>query len=36
MEFPPVNVPGEGDLYARLSTTQGTVIVALEEKRTKS
>ncbi len=33
MEFPPVNVPGEGALYARLSTTQGTIVVALEEKR---
>ncbi len=33
MEFPPVNVPGEGDLYARLMTTQGTLVVKLEEQR---
>jgi peptidyl-prolyl cis-trans isomerase A (cyclophilin A) len=33
MDFPAVNVPGEGDLYARFSTTQGTVIALLEERR---
>jgi peptidyl-prolyl cis-trans isomerase A (cyclophilin A) len=33
MEFPPINVPGEGQLYARLSTTQGTVVILLEEAR---
>src|SRR5690606_12134792 len=33
MEFPNIDVPGEGDLYARLNTTQGTIVVLLEEKR---
>jgi peptidyl-prolyl cis-trans isomerase A (cyclophilin A) len=33
MEFPPIDVPGEGELYARLSTTQGNIVVKLEEKR---
>lgn len=33
MDFPPVNVPGEGALYARLTTTQGPIVVALEEQR---
>lgn len=33
MDFPAVNVPGEGALYARLTTTQGTILVALEEQR---
>ena len=32
--FPAIEVPGTGDLYARLHTTQGEVIVRLEEKRT--
>jgi peptidyl-prolyl cis-trans isomerase A (cyclophilin A) len=32
-EFPPINVAGTGQLYARLHTTQGAVIVALEEER---
>lgn len=31
--FPPINVPGEGDLYARLHTTQGAIVVRLEESR---
>jgi peptidyl-prolyl cis-trans isomerase A (cyclophilin A) len=34
MEFPPINVPGEGQLYARLQTTQGVIVVALEEQKT--
>jgi peptidyl-prolyl cis-trans isomerase A (cyclophilin A) len=32
--FPPINVPGEGDLYARLHTSMGNVVVRLEETRT--
>jgi peptidyl-prolyl cis-trans isomerase A (cyclophilin A) len=32
--FPSINVAGQGQLYARLHTTQGVVIVELEEKRT--
>ncbi len=32
-EFPPVNVPGQGKLYARLNTTQGAMVVELEEQR---
>lgn len=31
--FPPINVPGEGDLYARLHTTLGNIVVRLEEQR---
>jgi peptidyl-prolyl cis-trans isomerase A (cyclophilin A) len=31
--FPPIQVPGEGDLYARLRTTQGTMVVKLEEQK---
>ena len=31
--FPAIDVPGEGQLYARLHTTQGNMIVALEEER---
>jgi peptidyl-prolyl cis-trans isomerase A (cyclophilin A) len=31
--FPEINVPGEGDLYARLYTTQGPIVVRLEEQR---
>ncbi len=34
MDFPAINVPGEGQLYARLTTTQGDIVVALEETRT--
>jgi peptidyl-prolyl cis-trans isomerase A (cyclophilin A) len=33
MDFPAINVPGEGGLYARLKTTQGTIVVLLEEHR---
>jgi peptidyl-prolyl cis-trans isomerase A (cyclophilin A) len=32
-QFPPIDVPGTGTLYARLKTTQGTMIVELEEAR---
>jgi peptidyl-prolyl cis-trans isomerase A (cyclophilin A) len=32
--FPPIDVPGTGDLHARLHTTQGVVVVVLEEQRT--
>lgn len=32
-EFPAIDVPGEGQLYARLVTTQGTMIAKLEEER---
>jgi peptidyl-prolyl cis-trans isomerase A (cyclophilin A) len=28
-QFPPINVPGQGNLYARISTTQGTIVVQL-------
>src|SRR5687768_12171307 len=31
--FPPINVPGTGQLYARLHTTQGAIVVLLEEER---
>jgi peptidyl-prolyl cis-trans isomerase A (cyclophilin A) len=31
--FPAIDVPGEGKLYARFDTTQGVVVVELEEKR---
>ena len=31
--FPDLMVPGNGDLYARLVTSQGNIIVELEEKR---
>lgn len=34
MQFPAINVPGEGQLYARLKTTQGTIVVSLEETKT--
>ncbi len=34
MQFPPINVPGSGQLYARLNTNQGAVVVHLEETRT--
>jgi peptidyl-prolyl cis-trans isomerase A (cyclophilin A) len=33
MEFPPINVPGTGQLYARLKTTLGDIVVRLEEQR---
>lgn len=32
-KFPPINVEGTGDLYARLHTTQGDIVVKLEEQR---
>jgi peptidyl-prolyl cis-trans isomerase A (cyclophilin A) len=32
--FPPIDVAGEGQLYARLTTTQGALVVKLEEQRT--
>lgn len=32
-QFPAINVPGQGQLYARLHTTQGAIVVALEEAR---
>jgi len=31
--FPELQVPGTGDLYARFVTTQGTIVVRLEEQR---
>jgi len=31
--FPEIQVPGEGDLYARLNTTLGPVVIRLEEKK---
>lgn len=33
MEFPSIDVSGEGALYARLKTTQGDIVVLLEEQR---
>src|SRR5204862_4342241 len=32
--FPAIDVPGDGQLYARLHTTQGVIVVKLEEQRT--
>ena len=31
--FPPIQVPGEGQLYARLHTSLGNIVVKLEEQR---
>jgi len=31
--FPEINVPGEGDLYARLNTSLGPIVIRLEEKK---
>jgi peptidyl-prolyl cis-trans isomerase A (cyclophilin A) len=31
--FPPVNVPGNGQLYARFVTSMGNIVVRLEEER---
>jgi peptidyl-prolyl cis-trans isomerase A (cyclophilin A) len=31
--FPEINIPGQGRLYARLHTTQGVIVIELEEKR---
>lgn len=33
MDFPPINVPGSGELHARLKTTLGDIVVKLEEHR---
>ena len=33
MDIPPIDVPGTGDLYARLKTTLGDIVLVLEEKR---
>jgi peptidyl-prolyl cis-trans isomerase A (cyclophilin A) len=32
-QFPPIQVPGNGQLYARLHTSLGNIIVRLEEER---
>lgn len=32
-QFPPIDVPGEGALYARLVTTQGNIVVRLHEEK---
>jgi peptidyl-prolyl cis-trans isomerase A (cyclophilin A) len=32
MNFPPIDVPGTGQLYARLTTNQGTIVVQLHEQ----
>ena len=32
-DFPPIQVEGSGQLYARLNTTQGSIVVLLEEER---
>jgi len=31
--FPPIQVPGQGQLYARFATNQGTIVARLEEQR---
>jgi peptidyl-prolyl cis-trans isomerase A (cyclophilin A) len=33
MNFPAINVPGNGQLYARLTTTLGEIVVRLEEQQ---
>ena len=33
MDFPPINVPGTGQLHARLVTSLGEIVVRLEEQR---
>lgn len=33
MQFPAIDVPGTGQLYARLATTQGSLVIRLEEER---
>lgn len=33
MNFPDINVPGNGQLHARLTTTLGEIVVRLEEQR---
>jgi peptidyl-prolyl cis-trans isomerase A (cyclophilin A) len=32
-QFPAINVPGSGKLYARFNTNQGAIVVELEEQR---
>ncbi len=32
-QFPPIDVAGQGDLYARINTTLGTVVVQLHEDK---
>ena len=32
-QFPPIDVPGEGALYARLVTTKGSIVVRLHEDK---
>jgi peptidyl-prolyl cis-trans isomerase A (cyclophilin A) len=32
-QFPPIQVPGSGQLYARFRTTMGNIIIRLEEER---
>src|SRR4051812_2319167 len=32
-KFPAIDVPGNGDLYARLNTTEGVIVVRLEEQK---
>lgn len=31
--IPPIQIPGEGDLYARLHTSEGVIVVRLEEQK---
>ena len=33
MDFPEINVPGQGQLYARLVTTLGEIVLRLEEQK---
>jgi peptidyl-prolyl cis-trans isomerase A (cyclophilin A) len=32
-KFPAIDVPGNGDLYARMNTTEGVIVVRLEEHK---
>ncbi|MBL8608739.1 MAG: peptidylprolyl isomerase [Myxococcales bacterium] len=32
-QFPPINVPGDGQLYARFHTSMGVLVAVLEEQR---
>ncbi|TAF03732.1 MAG: peptidylprolyl isomerase [Nostocales cyanobacterium] len=34
MNFPDINIPGDGQLHARLTTSLGEIVVTLEEKKT--
>jgi peptidyl-prolyl cis-trans isomerase A (cyclophilin A) len=36
MNFPEINVPGQGQLHARLTTSLGDIVVRLEEQRAPS